>query len=1013
MPTLKHITCTVEWASSNIPLQEYLTTYADGYVETYIVVPPLPTPFCVHLRSRGYIAPGLAMFVYIDGVYQCNRNRHNLKVPAETTSRRQSEVSFRVRQKEERRSDGTFEGKSWKFEKVKIASVAASGPTIEEKQCAPHDGEYIGIIEVVVLRCYPSDAPTPPIDAVGKPPPKKIPVDEDVPPLMGAMFDGANDTKPGLFSLCGSSELSSSNGRWLKQKSNKEKIEIHNSNVRIYNAASQDSEPARTSYHRRRRAFRQTSDDYYYSDRTSPRAHMRSCHGESHKHRTPSPNSQGPPVLQLRGGAPGSYTASPIAAGWNWDNVPASESGKQNATSNKAPSLKNTSAMGPSAIENKDWKANPSDWGVPSSEAKLTARSPIMDPAQRRDPWGALNTDHRDNNGDENSGWDSMAHSYQKRDVLGQLITEERPIDDAGTSDCNAPCRNHAREDNCWNMGNNMCWRKGGANQQDSALGNFTLDMGNQQQNAGYDTSGRDKDKQTRLWKANTANGTEQGRCWSSSNNQGRNRDAACSTFGTVIPNNDCGCKTSRDSNKRCKSWEPPKADQTKPTFGAITTVEDQKLKDPQARNTNGDTKPWLSFGNNGAKSAKTASVAPRAKSSLSPLLSSTLRRAGNNMRTPLPDNLDEDKSATIPGAWSPPLRSLKEKEPVPEREELKAPAPEHTVPTSSAPKARKVKPYWSFWNTSGQPLEDENLSDREATNPMTQDDEPIYTIPSTVAARTSVTHQVRPMRGSSYSHKLSTPKYLDTHDDPYAVFVFKYRDKAVVEGMIGETLEEAEAEEKTRLAGLSKEEIIETLMKAKADKDGGGHLASTGGRASWTAPSGSTGNASGSSSSNADIGSARGWGQNPKGAGPWTSIETATSGNLGATDWKDSAGNKDKEGGGNGWGGDDTNNGGGGGLGSSENNKVQENSWGNDTAEEGNYENGHADNSWGGNGDYNDRGDGRDHDSHSGGDEWNNNTLHNGGGGGGWTGNGEFTKDDGRDTRWGASDRGRGEKSW
>ena len=60
------------------------------------------------------------MFVYIDGVYQCNRNRHNLKIPAVATSRRQTEVSFRVRQKEERRWDGTFEGKQWTFEKVKI-----------------------------------------------------------------------------------------------------------------------------------------------------------------------------------------------------------------------------------------------------------------------------------------------------------------------------------------------------------------------------------------------------------------------------------------------------------------------------------------------------------------------------------------------------------------------------------------------------------------------------------------------------------------------------------------------------------------------------------------------------------------------------------------------------------------------------------------------------------------------------------------------------------------------------
>lgn len=120
MPTLKQLTCAVEWAGSNLALEEYQTTYADGYVETYIAVPSTPTPFSVHLKSNGYIAPGLAMFVYMDGVYQCNRNRHNLSIPDENTRRRQTEIDFRVRQKEEMLADGTFQGLQWKFEKVEI-----------------------------------------------------------------------------------------------------------------------------------------------------------------------------------------------------------------------------------------------------------------------------------------------------------------------------------------------------------------------------------------------------------------------------------------------------------------------------------------------------------------------------------------------------------------------------------------------------------------------------------------------------------------------------------------------------------------------------------------------------------------------------------------------------------------------------------------------------------------------------------------------------------------------------
>ena len=120
MPNLKQLTCHVEWSSSNIPLQEVQTSYADGYVETYIAVPAIPTTFSVHLLSRGYIAPGLAMFVYMDGEYQCNRNRTNLKIPDGTLIKKVTEIDFVVRQKEEILVDGTFRGKQWQFGELNI-----------------------------------------------------------------------------------------------------------------------------------------------------------------------------------------------------------------------------------------------------------------------------------------------------------------------------------------------------------------------------------------------------------------------------------------------------------------------------------------------------------------------------------------------------------------------------------------------------------------------------------------------------------------------------------------------------------------------------------------------------------------------------------------------------------------------------------------------------------------------------------------------------------------------------
>ena len=121
MPTLKQLTCTIEWSTSgtSLPLPEYQTSYSDGIVETYIAVPPLPTPFSIRLKSDGYIAPGLSMFVYIDGEYQCNRGRNNLKIPDGRIPTNQTEVNFVLRQKEEAIAPGDFFGKAWRFEKVK------------------------------------------------------------------------------------------------------------------------------------------------------------------------------------------------------------------------------------------------------------------------------------------------------------------------------------------------------------------------------------------------------------------------------------------------------------------------------------------------------------------------------------------------------------------------------------------------------------------------------------------------------------------------------------------------------------------------------------------------------------------------------------------------------------------------------------------------------------------------------------------------------------------------------
>ena len=57
-------------------------------------------------------------------------------------------------------------------------------------------------------------------------------------------------------------------------------------------------------------------------------------------------------------------------------------------------------------------------------------------------------------------------------------------------------------------------------------------------------------------------------------------------------------------------------------------------------------------------------------------------------------------------------------------------------------------------------------------------EEEPRYDVPKEVIERTGSSHQVQPGRGYMYAHKRATPEYIDSIDEPYARFVFKYRTK-------------------------------------------------------------------------------------------------------------------------------------------------------------------------------------------------------------------------------------------
>lgn len=123
MPQLKQLSCCIQWSNTGAPFQEHGTVYGDGVVETFIIVPSKPQLFSIHLTSRGYIAQGLSMIVFIDGNYQCNRTRVNLIPPTKGQPASRTEIDFLLRQKEKPQGDGMYLGRDWRFDNHNIGEL--------------------------------------------------------------------------------------------------------------------------------------------------------------------------------------------------------------------------------------------------------------------------------------------------------------------------------------------------------------------------------------------------------------------------------------------------------------------------------------------------------------------------------------------------------------------------------------------------------------------------------------------------------------------------------------------------------------------------------------------------------------------------------------------------------------------------------------------------------------------------------------------------------------------------
>ena len=92
-----------------------------------------------------------------------------------------------------------------------------------------------------------------------------------------------------------------------------------------------------------------------------------------------------------------------------------------------------------------------------------------------------------------------------------------------------------------------------------------------------------------------------------------------------------------------------------------------------------------------------------------------------------------------------------------------------------SMPMPLQPKPYWSIWKPEPEPNAKAPVQESEVA------EGPIYNVPAEIAQRQMMSHQVLISKPTKYVHRTSRPKYINTHDNPYAAFIFYYRSKGTV----------------------------------------------------------------------------------------------------------------------------------------------------------------------------------------------------------------------------------------
>lgn len=693
----------------------------------------------------------------------------------------------------------------------------------EDGERPPHDGEYVGTIEVVVLRCHPSDKQP----VIANETSSDENSDRNGPSTPGG-FDGATDPQPESKSNSGCrTQIIGLDGGWDHwgppppplDEPKKGKIEMTSENTGIWNPVSLESESSNAVEKIKRWDKCSESRDHFQSDfqkRGSPAGSQR---GRSRQPRSITDGAIASP-LSLRGGGPGSYSIASSEAMRNWNGgAPA----LKEWTQGDAPSKGNGGP--PAAFD--PWTAN-----LPTGNFQIEAETM---PQTQVGAWGTRNETKNKPGSKKGSKKDSVVsrkpepvpgawgesndHDQGKNEDWGGNDDQKQGnIDvDWGTSgeignggdDWGGAGNENAENNDQWNAGgnqsqeNNDNWNNNGGASSWDAPNNDEKKNGGAWDPPNHTSNGNNDD-----WGGNDNNDTKQNDEWGvTDNNDTKQNDSWGANTGNEV--------------QQGNSWGGDTGQQTDAWGGDDTKQVSTGAKDPEKENkpAKHQQASALSFGNSRAKGSKPVSKAgsqgkPASVKPKTALAPSTKKALTFDWLKPSLEKVSSAsgppvtvKKASVPGAWGSPVASPKQGEPMPVAPQV--------PPTFSISTPPKPKPYWSTWRKPNTIAEAER--EEEKAPPPEEVEEPVYNIPAEVAQRNMMSHQVRSGRPAAYTHKRNKPKYMDTHEDPYAVFLFKYRDKEIIEHMLKTTITEPEVDEKARLASLSKQELIDELVKTKS----------------------------------------------------------------------------------------------------------------------------------------------------------------------------------------------------